>query len=203
MERKRWGEDVSEEYLVGLAQAGDHDAEEYLIRKYKETVKSRAHLYFIVGADHDDIVQEGMIGIFRAIKSFDGSRQTTFRTFAELCINRQIISAIKQASRQKHQPLNNSVSLNNPVSDQEPQTLAETLFSDSNSDPEAILLVKEALDNITGKKKIFSDMELAVWVQYLRGKSYSEIAADMGKSPKTIDNAIQRTKRKLEALLGG
>ena len=117
----------SEEILVRFAQNGDGEAEEFLIRKYKEVVKTKAHLYFIIGADRDDIVQEGMIGIFKAIRSYDDSKQTSFRTFADLCINRQILSAIKQAARRKHSPLNMSVSFNKPISDDNPIIpLAET-----------------------------------------------------------------------------
>ena len=193
----------SEEELVRLAQNGDGEAEESLIRKYKEMVKTKAHLYFIVGADRDDIVQEGMIGIFKAIRGFDGSKQTSFRTFADLCINRQILSAIKQAARKKHSPLNMSVSLSKPVSDESRNiTLAETLSSDSDSDPEALLLIKETLDLIgESGRNTLSSFESLVWSQYLQGRTYKEIADSLGKQPKSIDNAIQRTKRKLALAL--
>ncbi|MGI6733786.1 MAG: RNA polymerase sporulation sigma factor SigH [Anaerovoracaceae bacterium] len=193
----------SEEELVRLAQNGNGEAEEILIRKYKEVVKTKAHLYFMVGADRDDIVQEGMIGIFKAIRSFDRSRHASFRTFADLCINRQILSAVKQAARKKHSPLNMSVSLNKPISDENRFiTLSETLPTDSNSDPETLLLVKEALDQIGGNRgNVLSDFESTVWSQYLQGKTYKEIADNLGKQPKSIDNAIQRTKRKLALFL--
>lgn len=198
---KNWElfDDNCEEELVNLAQQGDTDAEEYLIRKYKDVVKIKAHLYFMVGADREDIVQEGMIGIFKAIRNYDAEKRASFHTFAELCINRQIITAIKQASRLKHEPLNTSISLNKPLSEgNEGNTLEETLFSDSNSDPEARLLLKEVLEYINGNgADIFSDLELKVWYEYLKGKSYIKIADEMGKNPKTIDNAIQRTKRKI------
>jgi len=190
----------TEEELVLQAQNGDEDAEEFLIQKYKEVVKAKSHLYFMVGADKEDIVQEGMIGMFKAIRSYDGAKEASFRTFAELCINRQIITAIKRATRLKHSPLNTSVSLNRPISedDEASQTLAETLSSDSASDPEALLLLKEVASYIVGNgSDIFSSMEMTVWNEYLHGKSYTEIARQMGKSPKAIDNAIQRTKRKL------
>lgn len=189
----------TEESLVLLAQEGDDKAEEYLIKKYKEVVKTKSHLYFMVGADKEDIVQEGMIGIFKAIRSYDGTKEASFRTFAELCINRQIITAIKRATRLKHSPLNTSVSLNKPLSEEDAsQTLAETLSSGSASDPEAILLLKEVINYIVGNgSDIFSDMEMEVWNEYLRGNSYTQIAKKMGKSPKAVDNAIQRTKRKL------
>lgn len=204
MDNFTWGESYTEEELVKLAQKENEEAGEYLIRKYKEVVKRKAHLYFMVGADRDDIVQEGMIGIFKAIKCFDNTKHTSFHTFAELCINRQIITAIKQATRMKHSPLNTSVSLNKPIFDNSQMlTLAETLSSDSNSDPEALLLLKEVIDFIEGNGgSAFSDLEYLVWSQYLQGKSYSEIAEKLEKSPKSIDNAIQRTKRKLSFYLG-
>lgn len=192
----------AEEELVRLAQQGDADAEEFLIRKYKEVIKTKARLYFMVGADRDDVVQEGMIGIFKAIRSYDPERKTSFHTFAELCVNRQILTAIKRASRMKHSPLNTSISLNKPLTEGESDTLAETLSSDSTSDPEAVFLIKEIVDYINGNgSKLFSELELKVWYAYLQGKSYLQIAEEMAKSPKTIDNAIQRTKRKIVAYL--
>lgn len=190
---------VSEEELVRLAQGGDAGAEEALIRKYKETIKAKGRLYYIAGADRDDIVQEGMIGIFKAIKGFDETRQTSFRTFAELCISRQIITAIKQATRMKHSPLNTSLSLNRPMSeDEKSSTLGETLSSGSSTDPVALLLLKEAMDIIEGNEKnLLSDLEYKVWSLYRSGKSYVEISDILGKSKKSIDNTIQRTRRKL------
>lgn len=194
----------TDEQLVGLAQQGDEHAEEFLIRKYKDVARSKAHLYFMVGADNEDIVQEGMIGIFKAIRGYNAERQASFRTFAEICINRQIITAIKRATRLKHSPLNTSVSLSKPISDEEPiKTLEEMLSSNSATDPEAILLLKEDLGYIEGNgADIFSDLELSVWNEYLQGKTYMEISEITGKSAKTIDNAIQRTKRKLELYIG-
>ena len=202
MERKY--SELSDEKLVLLAQGGDDNAEEYLIRKYKDVVRSKAHLYFMVGADSEDIVQEGMIGIFKAIRSYNKSKQASFHTFAEICINRQIITAIKRATRLKHSPLNTSVSLSKPLSETEPDTtLEETLSASSNTDPEALFLLKEDMGYIEGNgAEIFSDLELSVWNEYLKGKSYLQIAEITGRSPKAIDNAIQRTKRKLELYLG-
>lgn len=194
----------TEEELVKFAQGGDVVAEEYLIRKYKDVVRGKAHLYFMVGADSEDIMQEGMIGIFKAIKGYNETKQASFRTFAEICINRQIITAIKRATRLKHSPLNTSVSLSRPISETDPmKTLEETLSSNSNTDPEALLLLKEELDYIEGNgAEIFSDLELRVWNEFLQGKTYLEIAHITGKTPKAIDNAIQRTKRKMELYLG-
>ena len=195
---------LTDEQLVTLAQEGDANAEEFLIRKYKDVVRSKAHLYFMVGADSEDIVQEGMIGIFKAIGGYDKTKQASFHTFAEICINRQIITAIKRATRLKHSPLNTSVSLNKPLSETQPETtLEETLSSNSNTDPEALFLLKEDMDYIEDNgSEIFSDLELTVWNEYLKGKTYLQIAEITGKPPKAIDNAIQRTKRKLELYLG-
>jgi RNA polymerase sporulation-specific sigma factor len=200
---ERQEEKFIEEQLAILAREGNEEAEEYLIRKYKEVVKTKAHLYFIAGADRDDIVQEGMIGIFKAIKGFDPSRQASFRTFAELCINRQIITAIKQATRRKHSPLNTSVSLSKPIDgNTNTVTLAETLSTGSDSDPVEQLLLKETMDILEGTGSgFFSALEQCAWTHYLQGKTYREIAEILEKSPKSIDNAIQRTKRKMAGFL--
>lgn len=199
--KQGWSEDI----LVELAQAGDGDAEEILIRKYKELVKAKTHLYFIIGADRDDIVQEGMIGIFKAIRNYDKTRQASFRTFAELCISRQILSAIKQATRRKHSPLNMSVSLNKEITNNDRiLTLAETLASGSGSDPEELLLIKETIKKIgESRGKALSKFESAVWGMYLEGKTYKEIGASMEKSTKAVDNAIQRSKKKLASIIAG
>ena len=190
---------LTDEQLAKQAQNGSLDAEEYLIRKYKEVVRTRSQLYFIMGADGEDVVQEGMIGLFKAIRSYDARRETSFHTFAELCINRQILTAIRQASRRKHSPLNTSVSLNRPLSDEDPEgTLEETLRSDSNSEPEAQLMLKDVAKMIRSNEgNLFSAFELQVWNEYLQGKSYRQIAEDLGKSTKAVDNAMQRTKKKI------
>lgn len=191
---------LEDEQLVKQAQEGDLEAEEYLIRKYKEMVRNRAQLYFIMGADGEDVVQEGMIGIFKAIKSYDFRADATFHTFAELCVNRQILTAIKNASRKKHSPLNTSISLSRPLSEEESAegTLEETLRSDSNSDPEAQLMLKDIAKMIRDNEgKVFSSFEMRVWNEYMQGKSYRQIARDLGKSVKAVDNAIQRTKKKI------
>lgn len=192
-------ENLTDEQLAEQAQAGDLGASEYLIRKYKEMVRRRAQLYFIMGADGDDVIQEGMIGLFKAIKSYSRGKEATFRTFAELCINRQIITAIKLASRRKHSPLNTSISLNKPLAEGDTEdTLEETLRSDSNSEPETQLMLKDVVEAIiTNEGKIFSPFEMQVWNEYLQGKDYKEIAQALGKSAKAVDNAIQRTKRKI------
>jgi len=189
--------ELPEENLVKQAQGGNADAEEYLIRKYKDVVRGKAHIYFIVGADNEDIVQEGMIGVFKAIRGYNDKRHTSFRTFAEICINRQILSAIKAAQRQKHAPLNNSLSFSDPIADEGDRTLADTLSSDDYADPEALYILKEDMSSLEAGS-VFSDTELRVWNEYLKGHTYNEIARITGKAPKAVDNAIQRTKRKIE-----
>lgn len=190
---------LTDEQLVQKAQVGNLEAEEYLIRKYKGMVRRRAQLYFIAGADGEDVMQEGMIGLFKAIRSYRSQMDTAFGTFAELCVNRQIITAIKLASRRKHSPLNTSISLNKPLSEEDTEsTLEETLRSDSNSEPETQLMIKDVVEAIvTNEGKIFSPFEMQVWNEYLQGKDYKEIAQALGKNAKAVDNAIQRTKRKI------
>lgn len=190
----------SEEEIVRRAQAGDAYAEEHLIRKYKEFVKIRAHHYFMVGADREDIVQEGMIGIFKAIRDYNESKPASFRTFAELCITRQIITAIKRATRLKHGPLNTYISFSksDDASDSS-KSIEETLSSSNETNPEFLLLLKEEMDYIENNgMDIFSGFEWRVWTEYLQGRTYLQIAETTKKSPKSIDNAIQRIKRKLE-----
>ncbi len=202
MENKFLG--FTDEQLAVMAQAGDMDAEEYLIRKYKELVKLRSQFYYIIGADGDDVIQEGMIGIFKAIHSFKTEEKASFYTFAEMCINRQIISAIRAASRKKHEPLNDSVSLYDPVNDDDTVTLQEILKANREMEPEQELMLKALLEEISSNQNnVFSSFEMQVWEGYQQGKDYKEIAAELGKSPKAVDNAIQRTKRKImESICG-
>ncbi len=193
---------LSDEDLAVMAKNGDGDAAEYLIRKYKDLVRGKARMYFIAGADSEDIVQEGMIGIFKAIKSFDPGKQTSFQTFAEICINRQIIDAIKAAGRLKHSPLNESVSLDKPMEGSEESTLRD-IIRDRNPELEDIVVLNCEMDKLLVLgKEIFSELELKVWNEYLKGRTYPEIAEITGRSVKAVDNALQRTKRKLELYLG-
>ncbi len=194
--------EITEEQLAVMAKNGDGDAAEYLIRKYKDLVRGKARMYFIVGADSEDIVQEGMIGIFKAIKSFDPTRQASFQTFAEICVNRQIIDAVRTAGRMKHSPLNESVSLDKPVDGSDESTLSDTI-KDREPELEDIVVLNCEMDKllILGKE-IFSELELQVWNEYLKGRTYPQIAEITGKSVKAVDNALQRTRRKLELYLG-
>lgn len=189
---------MTDEVLAGLAQAGDREAEDILIRRYVEMIRGKAHLYFIVGADSEDVIQEGMIGLFKAIHDYSGNREATFKTFAELCINRQILTAVKTASRRKHQPLNDSVSLSTPVDETGGGTLEESLGGDMASNPEVVFMENTLSSLLTDENStLFSSMERRVLKEYLAGRKYPEIAKLLGKSYKTIDNAMQRIRKKI------
>lgn len=194
---------ADDEELVEMAQEGDDTAQEYLINKYKNFVRAKARSYFLIGADREDIIQEGMIGLYKAIRDFRGEKLTSFRAFAELCITRQIITAIKTATRQKHIPLNSYVSLNKPIYDEESdRTLLDIISGSKVSDPEELIISREEFDDIEEKMgEILSSLEWQVLMSYLEGKSYQEIAIALKRHVKSIDNALQRVKRKLERYL--
>ncbi|MBQ1793095.1 MAG: RNA polymerase sporulation sigma factor SigH [Peptostreptococcaceae bacterium] len=189
--------------MVLKASNGDIIALEHIINKYKNFVKAKAKSYFLVGADKEDIIQEGMIGLYKAIRDFDGSKTNSFKCFAEICITRQIITAIKTATRQKHIPLNSYVSLNKPIYDEESdRTLMDIIAASIITDPEELIISKEELKNIESKmNEILSKLELQVLELYLNGKSYQYIADIIGRDVKSIDNALQRVKRKMEKYL--
>ncbi len=195
--------DMLDEEVVDEAVNGDYQALEYLINKYKNFVKSKARSYFLIGADREDIIQEGMIGLYKAIRDFNPNKLSSFRAFAELCITRQIITAIKTATRQKHIPLNSYVSLNKPIYDEDSdRTLLDILSGVKISDPEELIISKEEFKDIEDKmEEILSKLEWQVLMLYLSGKSYQEIAKDLNRHVKSIDNALQRVKRKLERYL--
>ena len=194
---------LTDESIVKMAQEGSSTAYEYLIVKYKDLAKRKAKTYFIAGGDNEDVIQEGMIGIFKAVRDFDQERDTSFRTFAELCITRQIITAIKSAKRQKHQILNESVSLNADGEEGESAALAERLASSGpDADPESLMLMKEVVDFLKANGgDIFSPLENRIWTEMLKGKNYREIAFSLRRPAKTVDNAIQRIKKKIELFL--
>ena len=196
-------EQMEDEDVVNLCHEGDAFAEEYLLNKYKNFVRSKARSYFLIGADHEDIVQEGMIGLYKAIRDFRPNKLSTFRAFAELCITRQIITAIKTATRQKHIPLNSYVSLNKPLYDEESdRTLLDVIMEGKTSNPEELIINREDLGDIHAKiSEVLSGLEQEVLSAYLDGKSYQEIADALGRHVKSIDNALQRVKRKLEKYL--
>ena len=195
--------EMEDEELVFLARDGDEEALEFLINKYKNFVRAKARTYFLVGADREDIIQEGMIGIYKAIRDYRSDRLASFRAFAELCITRQIITAIKTATRQKHIPLNSYVSLNKPLYDEESdRTLLDVIIEGRASNPEELIIGQEDLSSIHAKiDEVLSSLEQEVLRSYLDGKSYQEIADNLGRHVKSIDNALQRVKRKLEKYL--
>ena len=188
--------DISDEELVKLSQGGDTEAEEALIRRYHDSIKGKAHVYFIVGADSEDVIQEGMIGLYKAIRSFKENEGSSFKTYANICIDRQIISAIRTAERLKHQPLNESISLSTPVGEDE-GTLEESIVgSDNEPESESVCNdLSEILDGNTGK--LFSKLEYAVLTELMKGKNYQQIGETLDKDYKSIDNAIQRIKKKI------
>jgi RNA polymerase sporulation-specific sigma factor len=194
---------MGDEEVVEDARNGNFLALEYLINKYKNFVRAKARSYFLIGADREDIVQEGMIGLYKAIRDFKPHKLTSFRAFAELCITRQIITAIKTATRQKHIPLNSYVSLNKPIyEDESDRTLLDVLVGTRISDPEELVISQEEFNSIEAKiGELLSDLEWEVLSSYLEGKSYQEIAVDLDRHVKSIDNALQRVKRKLEKYL--
>lgn len=194
---------MNDEELIELVHTGDRTAEETLIKRYKNFVLAKSRSYFLVGADREDIVQEGMIGLFKAIRDYKIERLASFRAFAELCITRQIITAIKAATRQKHQPLNSYISLNRPIYDEESdRTLLDVLKGGKLLNPEDLIISKETYDLIEGKiNEMLSDLEFDVLQEYLKGKSYQSIADALDKHVKSVDNALQRVKRKLELFL--
>lgn len=189
---------MDEEAIVYLAQSGNPDAQEYILRKYQKYINYKTRSYFMVGAEKEDIIQEGMVGLIKGIRDFEVGKLASFKTFAELCITRQIITAVKGSTRQKHMPLNFYVSLSKPVYDEESEhTLMDMVLPDSETDPEALLIFQEEIDTVeTNIKKILSQLEWQILQEYLSGKSYQEISEALGKSLKSIDNALQRIKKK-------
>ncbi len=197
-------ENMTDEEIVADAKDNDNTiALEYLINKYRNFVRAKARSYFLIGAEREDIIQEGMIGLYKAIRDFRNDKLSSFRAFAELCVTRQIITAIKTATRQKHIPLNSYVSLNKPIYDEDSdRTLLDVLSGSKISDPEELVISREEFIDIEGKMcEILSDLEWKVLMSYLDGKSYQEIAVELSRHVKSIDNALQRVKRKLERYL--
>ena len=192
-------EALPDEDLVELSAGGDKQATEFILVRYKNLVRSKARMYFLVGADKEDIIQEGMIGLFKAIRDFDRSKLSSFKSFAELCVKRQIITAVKTATRQKHMPLNSYISLSMPVYDEETEAVLGEMVKGSNAqNPEQLFIRKESVEFLGDKmEEILSRLERNVLALYLDGKSYQEIAKITGKTPKSVDNALQRVKKKM------
>ena len=194
-------EGMTDEEIVLIANRDANAmAQEYLLHKYRNFVRAKARSYFLIGAEREDIIQEGMIGLYKAIRDFKSDRQASFRAFAELCVTRQIITAIKTATRQKHIPLNSYVSLNKPIYEEDSdRTLLDVISGARVANPEDMIISREEFADIENKmNNILSDLEWRVLISYLDGKSYQEIAVELDRHIKSIDNALQRVKRKLE-----
>lgn len=191
---------MGDDELARLAQEDEEYAAEILFGRYKEMVKGKANLYFMVGADKDDLNQEGMIGLFKAIRSYNPNRGAQFKTYADHCVNNQIQSAVQRAARKKHEPLNTSVSIHEKF--QGESSIEDLIKDEQEATPEAAVLLEEQIDYIMqNETEIFSKLESQVWHLFLQGKDYVEISKSLGKSPKTIDNALQRMKTKILRLL--
>ena len=191
---------LSDEEIITIIHIGNTDALDYLITKYRSFVSLKGRSYFLTGGDREDIIQEGMIGLYKAIRDFRPDRLSSFKGFAELCITRQIITAIKTATRQKHIPLNSSISLDKPVfSEESDRTLLDMLSGSVNDDPEDLIISQEDYSHMENEmNKVLSSLEKQVLSLYLDGQSYQEISFELNRQVKSVDNALQRIKRKLE-----
>ncbi|MDI6843532.1 MAG: RNA polymerase sporulation sigma factor SigH [Anaerosomatales bacterium] len=199
--RRRLGQADEEIQLIQAAQAGDDRASTEILRRYRGFVRCKARSYFLAGADREDVIQEGMIGLYKAIRDYDPSKQSSFRSFAELCVTRQLITAIKSATRQKHAPLNSYVSLSRTAGPEEEgeRVLADILAVREVCDPaELVISAWEATSIREGFLSALSPFESEVLRLYVNGKSYQEVADTLGRHTKAVDNAIQRIKRKVE-----
>ncbi len=198
---------TSEQDILNLAQQQNSEAVDYLLEKYKTMVRGKARSLYMIGGDRDDLVQEGMIGLFKAIQNYDVTRDAAFSTFAELCVSRQIYSAIKSSNRLKNMPLNTYVSIYAPSfsaegEEQENGFMIDASLSSRQQNPEDILIRRESSQQLQEQLlEQLSKMERAVFEAYLQGKTYQEIAHEMDKTPKSIDNALQRIKAKVNSLL--
>lgn len=195
---------LEDDELIKLAHHGHSHALDFLISKYRTFVRAKARTYFLIGADHDDIMQEGMIGLYKAIRDYKVDKLSSFKAFAELCVTRQIITAIKTATRQKHMPLNSYVSLDKPIYDEESErTLLDVLVNSTViDDPQDLLVNQEKYGMMEVKlAEVLSELEREVLALYLDGRTYQEISMELKRHVKSIDNALQRVKRKLERYL--
>lgn len=193
---------LTDEELVFLSQQGDENAKDELCRRYREFVRVKTRPYFLIGADRDDILQEGMIGLYKAIRDYNPEHSTRFLEFASICINRHVFSVIKKASSLKHMPLNSYISLYTPVSEEDKDMqLIDTIVGNGFISPEGQLESAEFMDGFcTTAKMALTDLEFNVMQLFLSGKSYKDIAAELGCETKTVDNALQRIRRKFQKL---
>jgi RNA polymerase sigma-H factor len=194
-------DEMADEELISRHRDGDGRAMDALLMRYRNFARSKARSYFLVGADKEDIVQEAMIGLYKAVRDFSAEKETSFRAFAEVCVTRQIITAIKMATRQKHIPLNTYVSLSKPlVTEEEPdRSLMDVLQTTQVTDPAELVISSEELRSMKmAFAEILSDFEIDVLHLYVEGKSYQEVSQLLGRQVKAVDNALQRIKRKVE-----
>ena len=190
-------EALTDEQVVFLAQDGDKGAIDFIVGKYKGFVEIRSIPYFMAGGEREDLVQEGLIGLYKAIKSYSKDKNANFKTFAEICVVRQMISAVKSSTRKKNSPLNHYISIH--TSEDEADTISAKLVDVKNSNPESMVIEQEAADGIESKIfSVLSDFETEVLGYYLSGLSYKEIAKLLEKTPKAVDNALFRIKKKIE-----
>lgn len=191
-------QDISDEALCLSAAQGDPDAEETLVVRYRQMVRACARPYFLAGGDSEDLIQEGMVGLLKAIREYDTTRAASFRTFAETCIRNRLFTAIRAAGREKHTPLNHSLSFETPLFQGNSDHYAYGPELPCSEDPEELLIGQEAYRERLGELKgQLSGFEAEILVRYLRGLSYAEIADEVDRSPKSVDNAVQRIRRKL------
>lgn len=189
---------MTDEMLIENVNKNDQTALNCLISRYNDIVNMKANKFFMIGAEKDDIIQEGMIGLYKAIKSFDTQKQNSFKTFANMCIERQLITAVKNSNRQKHIPLNSSVSLNSAAyEDNEDMDKMDVLDIKMMNDPSDIIADREYFENMESKiKENLSSFELQVLKEYEKGKSYAAIAEKLNAKVKSVDTAIQRIRKK-------
>ena len=189
---------LTDEELIELLRQGDEKIMDFILDKYKPLVRKKANTMYLIGADTDDLIQEGMIGLFKAIRDYNSERECTFYHFAELCISRQIYTVVEASNRKKHAPLNSYVSLYSGTNE-EGVVLADSLTAGSAENPEQIMIAQESMMLFLKKlKEQLSKMECQVLDFYLTGLNYQQIAEEMGKSPKAVDNALQRIKAKVK-----
>ena len=190
-------QEMSDEQLIGQLRSGDSGVMDYILDKYKPLVRKKANAVFLIGGETDDLIQEGMIGLFKAVRDYDGGKEASFFSFAELCITRQLYKAVEASNRKKHAPLNTYISFYSETGE-EGHSLAETLTTGGMGDPEQMIIDQENLKQFwDGLREHLSPMEQQVLDEYLQGNNYQQIAEHMNKQPKTIDNALQRIKTKV------
>lgn len=200
MNREKY-EELTDEELITLFRDGDQEAMEKLLNKYKEMVLGKARSMYILGGDSDDLIQEGMLGLFKAVRDYDCGRDASFRTFAQLCVTRQLYTAVKASSRKKHLPLNTAISLSRPVREdgEEEEEFLDCLEADASSNPEVYLIGQEEMERLEEKiERELSPFEKQVLELHLTGMGYVEIAHVLNRDEKSTDNALQRIRTKLK-----